>query len=456
MRDEKRPFFFHPSSLIPSTRKEVSMPADVMLHLQPTINLANLGRAYQRGSLVGQVFDGLEIIEEIGRGGMGVVYKARQESLDRHVAVKLLPAEHAGDETRLARFQAEARTSARLVHKNIIQVFQVGRSVHGHYFTMELIDGHTLESLIEKGKIKIPGAVALTIVLAEAMHYAHSQGVVHRDLKPANILVDRNLRPVIMDFGIAKQAGRFAGLTPFGVIMGTPAYMSPEQAGQSPNQVGPQSDVYSLGAILYTMLTGRPPFDDDNPLRILLKVAGPDMPPSIRTTEPRVPERLEKICAKCMAKAPADRYPDARSLARDLRRLHLNLVDGKSAFPANRRASVSVEHGSRPSLILEAVDTGKRTRVRGTALVGRTSNCDVVVRASDVSKQHCRIMVGNAEVLVEDLGSFNGTFVNGQQIKRSSLNDGDRLGIADHEFLLQIRRNDHDSSKFGQGRSDPA
>jgi serine/threonine protein kinase len=321
---------------------------------------------------------------------------------------------------------------------------------------MELIDGHSLESLIQKGKIKIPSAVALTIVLAEAMHYAHSRGVVHRDLKPANILVDRNLRPVIMDFGIAKQAGRLAGLTPFGVIMGTPAYMAPEQAGESPNQVGPQSDVYSLGAILYTMLTRRPPFDDENPLRTVLKVVGPDMPRPIRSIEPLVPERLERICAKCMAKAPAERYPDALSLARDLRRLHRKLVDGKSGSTVKRRAYDPTKRKSMPLLILEAMDTGKRTRVRGTALVGRSSICDVRVRAPDVSKQHCRITVESGEVLVEDLDSFNGTFVNGQRIQRSSLNDGDRLGIPDHGFLLRIRRNDHDSSKFGQGRSDPA
>jgi serine/threonine-protein kinase len=432
------------------------MPGDVILYSQPTVNFANPGRAYQPGSLVGQVFDGLEIIEEIGRGGMGVVYKARQESLDRYVAVKLLLAEHASDETRLARFQAEARASARLVHKNIIQVYQVGQCVHGHYFTMELIDGHSLESLIQKGKIKIPSAVAMTIVLAEAMHYAHGHGIVHRDLKPANILVDRNLRPVIMDFGIAKQAGRTAGFTPFGVIMGTPAYMAPEQAGESPNQVGPWSDVYSLGAILYTMLTRRPPFDDENSLRTVLKVIGPDMPPSIRSIEPHVPERLERICAKCMAKAPAERYPDARSLARELRRLYRKLVHGKSGSTAARRASRETKRASMPSLILEAVDTGKRIRVCETALIGRSSICDVRVRAPDVSKQHCRITVGNDEVLVEDLGSFNGTFVNGHRIKQSGLNEGDRLGIADHEFLLHIRRNDHDSSKFGQGRSDTA
>ena len=425
------------------------MPADVILHPQPTINLANPGRAYRRGSLAGQVFDGLEIIEEIGRGGMGVVYKARQESLERYVAVKLLLDEHAGDEARLARFQAETRASARLLHENIIRVFHVGQCAYGHYFTMELIDGQSLESLIQKGKIKIPGAIALTIVLAEAMHYAHSHGVVHRDLKPANILVDRNLRPVIMDFGIAKQRGRPAGLTPFGVIICTPAYMAPEQAGKFPNQVGPRSDVYSLGSILYSVLTRRLPFDDENPLRTLLKVVGPDMPPSIRSIEPLVPQQLERICTKCMAKAPADRYPDARCLAQDLRRLHRILVRGNSGFTVGRRVSSSIKRGSMPFLILEAVQTGKRTRVRETALVGRASDCDVVVRAPDVSKQHCRIMVENGEVLVEDLGSFNGTYVNGQRIKRSGLNDDDRLGIADHEFVLHIWRNNHASRRFG-------
>src|SRR5438132_4055248 len=182
----------------------------------------------KRPSLIGQTFDDLEILEEIGRGGMGVVYKARQKSLDRLVAVKLLLAELAHDETRLARFHAEARASAALEHRNIIQVYQVGECPFGHYFAMEYIDGQSLESLIQKGKITLPSAVALAIVLAEAMHYAHAQGIVHRDLKPANILVDRNLRPVIMDFGIAKRVGGPSGLTQFGVIMGTPAYMAPE------------------------------------------------------------------------------------------------------------------------------------------------------------------------------------------------------------------------------------
>jgi serine/threonine protein kinase len=406
--------------------------------LPPTIDMTGHGPVRKRNSLVGQAFDDLEVIEELGRGGMGVVYKARQKSLDRDVAVKLLLGEHVADQRRLARFQAEARASARLLHKNIVQVFQVGKCAHGHYFTMELIDGQSLETLIQKGKITIPNAVALTIVLAEAMHYAHGQGVVHRDLKPANILVDHNLRPVIMDFGIAKQTSRPAGLTPFGVIMGTPAYMAPEQAGEMPSRVGPRSDVYSLGAILYRMLTRRLPFDDENMLRLVMKVVGPDMPPPIRTIEPLVPETLEKVCSKCMAKTPADRYPDALSLARDLRRLHRRLVDAKRGEPAKKPASNSGKRGTVRSVILEALITGKRTRVDGTALVGRTADCDVVVRASDVSKQHCRITLGRGKVLVEDLGSFNGTFVNGRRIKRVCLDDGDRLGIADHEFVLHI------------------
>src|SRR5262249_53664415 len=139
---------------------------------------------------------------------------------------------------------------------------------------------------------------------------------------------------------------------------------------------------------------------------------------------------------------------------RHLGRLRRNLVNGKSESTVKRPDYDPAKRTSMPSLILEAMDTGKKTRVRGIALVGRSSICDVRVRAPDVSKQHCRITVESGEVLVEDLGSFNGTFVNGQRIKQSGLSDGDRLGIADHEFLLHIRRNDHDSSKFGQGRSD--
>ena len=393
----------------------------------------------KRPSLIGQSFDDLEILEEIGRGGMGVVYKARQKSLDRLVAVKLLLAELAHDETRLARFHAEARASAALEHRNIIQVYQVGECAFGHYFAMEYIDGQSLESLIQKGKIKLPSAVALTMVLAEAMHYAHAQGIVHRDLKPANILVDRNLRPVIMDFGIAKRVDGPSGLTQFGVIMGTPAYMAPEQAGATPEKVGPHSDIYALGAILYTMLTGRPPFEGNDPLRIVLKVIGPDLPPPVRSLQPHVPEKLERICAKCMAKEPAERYADGRSLAQELRPVHRRLTHKQAESTVTRRQSGRTMRQARASVLLEAADTGKKIRIsHAVAIVGRTSECDIVLRAADVSKQHCRIVVEEEQVMVEDLGSANGTFVNGEPIQRAHLKDGDRLGIANYEFVVRV------------------
>jgi serine/threonine protein kinase len=380
-------------------------------------------------ALVGQCFDDLELLEYLGRGGMGVVYKAKQRGLERIVAVKVLLAQHFLEPLRLARFQAEARAAASLNHTNIVQIYQVGQCALGHYFVMEYVDGPSLEALIRKGPMPVQSAVAILIRLAKAVHYAHTKGIVHRDLKPANILFDSSNRPVVMDFGIAKFMGKSSSLTQQGVVMGTPAFMAPEQAGESTDPVGPRSDVYALGALFYTMLSGRVPYEADTPLRTVMKVIGPEMPPDLRTLRPEVPEKLEQICMKCLCKLPANRYATAQVLFEDLGRLRASLSGTGEVRSSARRA---------PALLLEAVD-GKVLRVsRPKTVIGRSSECNIVLRASDVSKEHCRILIEPDGIYVEDLGSSNGTCVNDRPVQRYPLEDGDVLRIADHEFLVRM------------------
>jgi serine/threonine protein kinase len=404
---------------------------------RPMISHAELG--VRPVTLVGQAFDDLELLEELGRGGMGVVYKAKQKSLNRLVAVKLLLEEHFRHPHALARFQAEARAAASLDHPNIVQVYQTGECRLGHYFAMEYVEGRSVEDLVAKGNVPVASAVALMVVVAEAVHYAHTKGIVHRDLKPANIMVDRARRPVVMDFGIAKFVGKTSSLTQQGVIMGTPAYMAPEQAGESPDQIGPHTDVYALGCILYTLLTGRVPFEESTALRTILKVIGPDLPPAVRALRPEVPESLERLCMKCLAKKPADRVASAHLLGRELRRQHSVLTGKKGASTVVRQPSGSTMRSSRPAVRLEALATGKQINItHAVTVLGRSSECDVVLRASDVSKRHCQIIIEGDVVEVEDLGSANGTFVNGQSIQRVKVQNGDRLRVVDFEFIIHM------------------
>jgi serine/threonine protein kinase len=393
----------------------------------------------QPSFLMGQSFDGLELLEEIGRGGMGLVFKGRQKSLDRLVAVKLLLAEHFADPLRLARFLAEARAAASLDHPNIVQVYQVGESPFGHYFAMEYVDGPTLETLIQKGNLSLSFTVHVLQAVARAVHFAHAKGLVHRDLKPANIMIGRPQRPVVMDFGIVKFVGKPSSLTQQGVIVGTPAYMAPEQAGEALDQVGPLSDVYSLGAILYCMLTGRVPYDERTPLRTILKVIGPDLPPPLRSLRPDVPAELERICFKCLSKRPTDRYPSALALALDLRQFGAHLHPQQASSSTARRKDAATVPSSSPSVRLVALPTGKEIRIRREkSVLGRSSDCDIVVRAADVSKHHCQILVEADRVVVEDLGSANGTYVNDRPVQQARLRDGDCLRVADHEFEVYL------------------
>jgi WD40 repeat protein/tRNA A-37 threonylcarbamoyl transferase component Bud32 len=260
---------------------------------------------------------GFDVLEELGRGGMGVVYKARQVKLNRLVALKMiLSGVHATEGDR-ARFRREAEAAARLQHPNIVQIFEVGEVEGRPFLALEFVGGGSLAQKI-KGSPQPPRQAATLIgILARAIHAAHLKGIVHRDLKPANVLLAEDGTPKIGDFGLAKRIDVEHGDTRSGVIVGTARYMAPEQAAGKNRSIGPPADVYALGVILYECLTGRPPFQEPSDLDTILQVVR-DEPVGVRRLQPKVPRDLETICMKCLAKAPERRYASAAALADDL------------------------------------------------------------------------------------------------------------------------------------------
>ena len=262
-------------------------------------------------------FGSYELIEEIGRGGMGVVYKARQHGLDRIVAVKMILAGYLASSDHVRRFYDEARAAAQLRHPHIVHIHEVGQCHGQHYFAMEYIDGKSLAERIARGPVELATAARLVERVARAVQHLHDHGIVHRDLKPSNILLDSEQRPYVTDFGLAKFLVADSKATATGVIAGTPSYMSPEQAAGERAQLGPSTDVYSLGAIFYELLTGQPPHRKETALDTLLQVLGSDPAPP-RQLNRRIPRELEWICLKCLSRSPADRYPSAAALADDL------------------------------------------------------------------------------------------------------------------------------------------
>ena len=262
---------------------------------------------------------GYEILGELGRGGMGVVYQARQVGLDRLVALKMILAGAHARKKDLDRFRAEAQAVARFQHPNIVQIYEVGEADGLPYFSLEFVDGGTLAGKIHR-EPQPPRFAAETIeALARAMQYAHDRGVVHRDLKPANVLLSADGTPKVTDFGLAKRLEQDSGQTQAGTVLGTPSYMAPEQAMGQVDQVGPPADVYALGAMLYDLLTGRPPFTGSSTLDTLEMVRTREPVPPGQLTA-KLPRDLETICLKCLQKESGKRYPSAGELADDLRR----------------------------------------------------------------------------------------------------------------------------------------
>jgi WD40 repeat protein/Flp pilus assembly protein TadD len=262
---------------------------------------------------------GYEILKEVGRGGMGVVYHARQTSLNRLVALKMiLDGGHASSDT-LVRFLAEAEAVAALQHPHIVALHEFGRHHGLPYFTLEWMPGGSLADRLRGTPLPAAEAARLVEQLAHGIQHAHERGIIHRDLKPANVLLAADGTPKIADFGLVKRLEVGSGLTATGAIMGTPEYMAPEQARGQSKGVGPAADVYALGAVLYECLTGRPPFKAATRVDTILQVLGDDPVPP-RRLQPQVPRDLETVCLKCLAKEPRRRYPTARELAEDLGR----------------------------------------------------------------------------------------------------------------------------------------
>jgi predicted Ser/Thr protein kinase len=309
-----------PKGLCPACLLAAAIPGQPDVHSVATVlpEYSTTSAAPEAGTHL-KYFGDYELLEEIARGGMGIVWKARQTSLRRDVALKMIRAGALAGPDEVHRFLREAEAAANLQHPNIVAIHEVGEHGGQHYFSMDYVAGRDLGTLVKDGPLSPQAAARYVKIIAEAVHFAHQHGTLHRDLKPQNVLIDAADQPRITDFGLAKFMNQDSRMTQSGAVMGTPSYMSPEQAAGRQADIGPASDVYSLGAMLYELLTGRPPFRGSTPMATLLEVLEAE-PAAPRRLKADIPLDLETICLKCLEKSPSARYPTARALAEELDR----------------------------------------------------------------------------------------------------------------------------------------
>ena len=371
----------------------------------------------------GKTIGGYEIGEEIGQGGMAVVYRAFQPQLERWVAVKILQVTGAGDQEFLDRFRREARAVAALRHPNILTIYDYGEEGGIAYIVMEYVPGNTLKARLTGQPMEWPDVATLLLPVGRALAYAHSQGIVHRDVKPANVLMARPDWPLLADFGLVKLVGHQRGITRPGMSIGTPAYVSPEQAAGE--DVDHRSDIYSLGIMLYELLTGRFPFEADSPVQMMIKrLQEAPIPPS--RFNQRVTRQMETVILRALDRDLAARHPTMEALVDDLSRLP-GATGRASLAPATTQPSATARLGALmpntgPRLVVTGTGATLPLPQKGEILIGRadpnvTPSPEVDLGPhgggqAGVSRRHARLLYCSEGWLLEDLHSTNGTFLN--------------------------------------------
>jgi eukaryotic-like serine/threonine-protein kinase len=364
---------------------------------------------------------GYRILEPLGRGGMGVVYRARQVSLNRPVALKMILAGQLASSADVQRFRTEAANAAGLDHPHIVSVYEVGEHGGQPYFTMKLIEGASLAQKVDEFVGHPRVAARLMAQVAAAVHHAHQRGILHRDLKPSNILLDADGEPHVTDFGLAKRVERDSGLTQTGAVVGTPSYMAPEQA-RAEKRLTTAADVYGLGAILYHLLTGRPPFRAETPVETVWRVLHAEATPP-RALNPHADRDLEIVCLKCLEKEPHRRYASAQELADDLERwLRREPIHARPSTPWERARKWARRKPAQAALA--AVSAAAAVALLVTGLV---FNARVRAAWQEVRRQESDVEALQAKVVEQEKAASRANLEADKRLNRVNIGNGARL-----------------------------